>query len=384
MSSFVLQKPQYGSNQSATEFNQDFRYIRITDIGEFGNLKNNDLKSTRKFEKRYLLEDEDILFARSGATAGKCFLYKKEYGKAMFAGYLIRFKFDKQKVLPKYVFYYTLTEKYQDWVQSIQRSAAQPNINSEEYKSLQIPLPLLQTQQKLVQMMDQAYALKKEKEQRAEELLDSIDDFVLGELGIETEKFKVKNQKLNKIFALKITQLKNNRFDPEYHLPKNKKLLQAVENGKFEMVKLEEKVKFISGYAFKSSDYVQKGIPLIRIQNIDEKLNPFNSDKFLPSEYIEIYKKHLVKKNDLLISMTGGIDGEGRVGKVSLVSLEKLGLLNQRCGIIRAEKEILQQYLFAFLRTDIFRKIMINKAVISVQVNISEKNKLKKNPRSRR
>ena len=70
--------------------------------------------------------------------------------------------------------------------------------------------------------------------------------------------------------------------------------------------------------------------------------------------------------------MTGGVEGDGRVGKIAFVKEEKIGLLNQRCGIIRAKNNINIGYLFAFLNTNIFRTLLVNEAVISVQVNVSE------------
>ena len=92
----LLKEPiQYGANETAIDGNPDtdIRYIRITDIDEFGNLKDDAWKTTKNVEGRYILQEDDILFARSGATAGKCFIYKKEYSKSIFGGYLIRFKF---------------------------------------------------------------------------------------------------------------------------------------------------------------------------------------------------------------------------------------------------------------------------------------------------
>ena len=133
--------PQYGANESAIKGDacKDVRYIRITDIDDNGELKDIDWKTAANIEDKYFLEDDDMLFARSGSV-GRAFLYKKEFGKAIFAGYLIRFKLDKSKILPEFLLFYTLTSLYKHWVRSIHRPSVQANINSQEYKGLIIPL----------------------------------------------------------------------------------------------------------------------------------------------------------------------------------------------------------------------------------------------------
>ena len=157
----------YGANETAIDGDPqtDVRYIRITDIDADGNLQNEDWKTARKVDEKYALDENDILFARSGATAGKAFIYKREYGKAIFAGYMIRFRFDKTRVHPLFVFYYTLLSRYRSWVRTIQRPSGQPNINSREFKAFEIPLPPLDIQNHIVEIIQSAYAQKKQKEQ---------------------------------------------------------------------------------------------------------------------------------------------------------------------------------------------------------------------------
>ena len=129
----LIEKPQYGANERAVTGNPetDVRYIRITDIDDYGNLLNDDWQTTEAIDSKYLLQENDVLFARSGSV-GRAFVYKSKLGKAIFAGYLIRFKFDLEKVNPSFVLYYTLTKVYKFWVQSVQRTAVQANINSKE------------------------------------------------------------------------------------------------------------------------------------------------------------------------------------------------------------------------------------------------------------
>ena len=148
-------KLSYGSGVSATDFDGNLRYVRITDITENGDL-NNDRKSPDQFDEKYLLHDGDILFARSGATVGKTFCYaERKHGRAIYAGYLIRMIPDTSKVLPTYVFYYTKTEYYASFVANAQRAVAQPNINAQEYGDLIICVPPMELQQQFAVFVSQ-------------------------------------------------------------------------------------------------------------------------------------------------------------------------------------------------------------------------------------
>jgi restriction endonuclease S subunit len=185
---FLKLKPQYGANESGVIRNSlsEPRYIRITDIDEFGLLNDSIGVSASRIEDKYVLNDKDILFARSGATVGKAYLHNANLQgyKCFFAGYMIRFVINSELVLPEYVFYYTQLPTYANWVRYIQRAAGQPNINAEEYKSLLVPFPPKVVQQEVVNIYNAAYKQKQAKEAEAKELLASIDDYLLAELGI--------------------------------------------------------------------------------------------------------------------------------------------------------------------------------------------------------
>ena len=149
----LVENPQYGANEIGIERNSNSepRYIRITDINEFGELENELGKTASLIEDRFILEPNDLLLARSGNTVGKSYLHKKLDYDCFFAGYMIRFKIDTKLVLPQYIFAYTQTEFYKKWIKAIQRSTGQPNINAEEYRNLEIPLPPFTIQEKVVE-----------------------------------------------------------------------------------------------------------------------------------------------------------------------------------------------------------------------------------------
>ena len=139
------EKLSYGSGASAIPYDGKMRYIRITDINDSGELNEN-IVSPNSFDEKYLLNDGDILFARSGATVGKTYYHKERYGKCIYAGYLIRLIPNADIVLPSYVFGYTKTQYYIEFVKRAQNAVAQPNINAKQYGNLDICIPPLSLQ----------------------------------------------------------------------------------------------------------------------------------------------------------------------------------------------------------------------------------------------
>lgn len=153
-------KLSYGSGASAIQYNGEIRYVRITDIKENGEL-NSDIVSPSAYDEKYLLYDGDILFARSGATVGKTFHYKEKYGKCVYAGYLIRLVPNTDMVIPSFLYGYTQSQYYRDFIAKAQNAVAQPNINAKQYSDLPIPLPPLSLQQSFAEKIE---AIEKQKE----------------------------------------------------------------------------------------------------------------------------------------------------------------------------------------------------------------------------
>lgn len=152
LSDISREKLSYGSGAKAVSYDENIRYIRITDIDDNGKLKQEKV-SPSIVEDKYMLRKGDILFARSGATVGKNYIHLVDES-AIYAGYLIKFTADTDKVLSKYVFYYVNNSNYEKFVSNMKSNASQPNINAQQYSNYKILVPPLHVQQHVVSILD--------------------------------------------------------------------------------------------------------------------------------------------------------------------------------------------------------------------------------------
>ena len=134
--------------------------------------------------------------------------------------------------------------------------------------------------------------------------------------------------------------------------------------------KLAKNVKIQCGYSFESKDFKKQGIPIIRISNISNTSIYMNMTDLVYFDEIQNEKKFLIKKNDLLIAMSGAT-----AGKVSIYNLEQKAYLNQRVGLFRVTSPLLVNYGFLtqFVFSNFFSKQLILLLSTSAQPNISLK-----------
>lgn len=149
-------KGTYGIGASAVEYSKDlYTYLRITDIKEDGSLDYKNLKSVDdKNAEKYLLKKGDIVFARTGNSTGKAYYYDGEIKNLVYAGFLIKFSLDENKVNPKFMKYYTMTKEYKNWVKEIQTGSTRGNINEKMYGNMKVKLPSRIYQDKMVLLLE--------------------------------------------------------------------------------------------------------------------------------------------------------------------------------------------------------------------------------------
>lgn len=146
----VFEILEYGMNTAATDYDGFNKYIRITDIDDTSHkyLTTDIVSPSGVLSDKYLVQENDILFARTGASTGKSYLYRQEDGKLYFAGFLIRGHV-KESYNSFFIFSQTLTEQYHRWVKIMSIRSGQPGINATEYAQFKFLCPCLEEQQKI-------------------------------------------------------------------------------------------------------------------------------------------------------------------------------------------------------------------------------------------
>ena len=202
-------KGSYGIGAPAVPYQEDkLTYLRITDINDDGSLNFSDLKSVDAEDaEKYILKENDIVFARTGNSTGPSYFYEKQHGTFVYAGFLIKFSLDPNKVNPRILKYYTHSKPYFDWVNSFDTGATRGNINAKTYGDMEIELPSRKVQDKIVSILsslDRKIELNNKINADLEEMAQAIfknwfvdfepfkdGKFVDSELGMIPEGWKV-------------------------------------------------------------------------------------------------------------------------------------------------------------------------------------------------
>lgn len=148
---FLLEQPRYGINAPAVPFLEELpTYIRITDISENGYfLPNPKVSVNHGAINDFYLNIGDLVFARTGASVGKCYKYNEKDGKLVFAGFLIKVSPDQTRLSSDFLFQFTFTQQYWKWIDLTSTRSGQPGINCKELASMELYLPVKDEQQKI-------------------------------------------------------------------------------------------------------------------------------------------------------------------------------------------------------------------------------------------
>lgn len=171
---------EYGMNAAAVKYDGKHKYIRITDIDEETSafIPNPLSSPDGEFEQKYLVKENDILFARTGASVGKSYLYNPNDGELYFAGFLIRARI-KPEYNGTFIYYQTKSKKYDRWVKLTSMRSGQPGINSQEYSGYPIAITGKVEQDKIadfLQLIDNRIAVQNKIISKYETLIKGLCD----------------------------------------------------------------------------------------------------------------------------------------------------------------------------------------------------------------
>lgn len=245
----------YGMNAAAVKFDGENKYIRITDIDDESHCYKNDelVSPDGELDNKYLVCENDILLARTGASVGKSYLYNKEDGKLYYAGFLIKAHVKSEN--SKFIFFQTLTERYDKWVKITSMRSGQPGINANEYSDFTMNVPSLPEQQKIA------------------DFLSTIDTIIEKQRAMVSAWEERKKGVMQKLFSQEV------RF-------------KADDGSAFpdwEEKRLGDMVEFINGRAYKQNELLVSGKYIVlRVGNLFTNDSYYYSDLELDEDkYIE-------------------------------------------------------------------------------------------------
>lgn len=250
-----------------------------------------------------------------------------------------------------------------------------PKLGLDKIVGIKIPpIPCIQKQQEIVGYINTAYAQKRAKEVEAQQLLDSIDDYLLKELGIAMP--NINAELTDRIFYVNYSDL-SNRLDPYYSLKYFQKSFEAVHSGKYPVVSLKSLSTLItSGITPKSGGdaYVDdrlNGIPFIRSGNIniDGELD-FNDLLYIrPDVHKTIMKSSQVRKNDLMIAIVGAT-----IGQVGIYVFDNEANINQAIALVRLKDGINVEYVKELIKSSIGQLSLnrLKRPVARANINLEE------------
>ena len=149
---------EYGLNAAAKEYDGMHKYIRITDIDDEthnfiqSNLTSPDIDFNSDVSD-YKLNINDIVFARTGASVGKTYLYNPSDGDLYYAGFLIRGKVN-EACDAGFIYQNTLTRDYDSFIRITSQRSGQPGVNSKEYTTFRLNIPCKDEQEKISELLN--------------------------------------------------------------------------------------------------------------------------------------------------------------------------------------------------------------------------------------
>ena len=330
---------EYGLNASAKSFDGTHKYIRITDIDDSSRKFNSQSLTSPDIDlssaDNYKLKNGDILFARTGASVGKSYIYADSDGLVYYAGFLIRARI-KSGVDSNFVFQHTLTSSYENFIRVTSQRSGQPGVNAKEYSTFEISVPSYEEQRKIGSFFKQ---------------LDDTITLHQRKIDLLKEQKKGYLQKMFPKNGAKVPELRFAGFADDW-----------------EERKLGDIAPLRGGFAFKSSKFRNTGVPIVRISNILSSGEVGGDFAYYDEQDKD--DKYILPDKSAVLAMSGAT-----TGKVSILSQTDYDKVyqNQRVGYFQSVDYIDYGFISTIVRSELFMMQLESVLVSGAQPNVSSK-----------
>jgi restriction endonuclease S subunit len=353
-------------------FEDKFPYIEISAIdtltGKINNIEYHSI-SNAPSRAKMIVRENDIILSTTRPHRGAISMISKELdGFIASTGFAIIRKLKNKLIDWNYLFHILRTELILKQLQRRSSGGNYPAITLDELAKILIPVPEPAIQREIINIFDELLQKYNSKILKTKELLDSINDYVLSELGIELPELKDKTT-----YVVNSKEI-DNRVDPYYYQPKFKELYKKIK-GYNKTLLLKSIVEELDYGLMPTQDYAlseEYGVPMIRVTNILQDGTIDMSDvKYIPFNTPKLNLKR-VREHDILMVQCGST-----TGKVAIVPK---AYENYTFGsfsfVIRGKKEIVNQYfLWAILSNKLVQQqIKQSWNIVTVRPNTSKPN----------
>jgi type I restriction enzyme S subunit len=358
-------------------FDEYFPYIEISAIDirtGFITEIDNVSKANAPSRARKIIRNKDIVISMTRPNRGAISLINNMNNIFIASTGFAVIREINDEVLREYL--YIVLRLNFSLIQMEQRSSGgnYPAITEDELKKILIPLPPKEIQQQIVDLYNHAVEEKQAKEQEAKELLTSIDEYLLKELGIVLPKKNISIN--NRFYEIKFAHLFGNRYDPYFHQPYFEKAFFEIEKTKYPIKPLKElSVLITSGITplagGDSYTSFNEGIPFVRSGDIDVDGNiDFKKLLYIKSSVHEgLMKSSKLIQNDILIAIVGAT-----IGQVGIYKYECEANINQAIALVRLKEDISSNYVKEFMKSSIGQLNLdrLKRPVARANINLEE------------
>ena len=341
--------------------NRGYKYLRVKDIQDndvdYSSLHNIN-KKTFQILNRYELNFGELFISIAGTIGkvGHCnkLLEDKIILTENAAKIIVK---DKSSINPEYLKYILQSDVIQKQIEANYIQTTIPKLGLDRIGKLKIPLPPKDIQQQIIDVMDNAYLDKRAKEKQADDLLTSIDTYILNELGITLPERDTSMEA--RMFQTTFRQVSGRRFDPNYFSTFYNDVLEEVRTSEFNLIQIGDAVSFIGqGKTPAKDDYCEiSEYPIIKVGSYTDQFIDLKKCSYT-------VKKQMIKaeKDDIFIlSAAHQSEYVGQHIKFLTQNPENPTSFVDELICVKANSSLCNpNFLFTLLNTEVF-KILINR-----------------------
>lgn len=335
----VSKSIEYGLNASAKDYDGIHKYLRITDIDESSRLfltdklSSPDVNFTIEDFENYKLQKNDLLFARTGASVGKTYLYRESDGEVYYAGFLIRARL-RDSYDGNFIFQQTLTDKYKQFIEITSQRSGQPGVNGKEYGEWNIGMTSYHEQSAIGSLF-----------RILDDLLASYKDNIANYQSL-------KATMLSKMFPKAGQTVPEIRFDGF--------------EGEWKLYELKSRAETITKGTTPKDKSWQGEVNYIKTESINRDNGSLvRTASTSLEEHLEYLKRSILKEGDVLFSIVGTLGVVGIVEKKDLPANT-----NQQIAIIRLKRDD-AIFMLNFLKSPRIKSFIKSDSTIGAQPSLS-------------